>query len=71
MERAQGCGQRACGPVWLRNALAAQVLAAASTPEKRAALKRRLQSSAQKVFSMSRYAQAIGDEAEALMRQRA
>jgi glycosyltransferase involved in cell wall biosynthesis len=67
----EGYADELVAPYMDIDAMAAQVLAAASTPEKRAALKRRLQSSAQKVFSMSRYAQAIGDEAEALMRQRA
>lgn len=67
----EGYADELVAPYMDVDAMAAQVLAAASTPEKRAALKRRLQSSAQKVFSMSRYAQAIGDEAEALMRQRA
>lgn len=67
----EGYADELVAPYMDIEAMAAQVLAAASTPEKRAALKLRLQSSAQQVFSMSRYAQAIGDETEALMRQRA
>lgn len=67
----EGYAEELVAPYMDVNAMADQVLAAASTPEKREALKRRLQSSAQNVFSMSRYAQAIGDEAEALMRQSA
>lgn len=53
------------------DAMASQVLAHAQTAAQRAALRQRLQDTAQQVFSMERYAQVLGDEVEALLRARA
>lgn len=67
----EGYADELVSPYMDTDAMAAQVLAVAGTASQREALKHRLHASSQKVFSMSRYAQVIGDEAEALMRQRA
>ncbi|MFY9477847.1 MAG: glycosyltransferase [Aquabacterium sp.] len=67
----EGYADELVAPYLDADAMASQVLAVARTHEQRQALKQRLQHTAHKVFSMERYTQAIGDEAEALLSSRA
>ena len=63
----QGYGGELVAPYLDPHAMANQVLTFARTSEQRAELRQRLKLTATQVFSMDRYAQILGDEANALL----
>lgn len=65
----EGYADELVAPYMDVDAMASQVAAVVVNPEHRHALGKRLQATAQNVFSMGRYAQSIGNEVDALLRK--
>jgi len=65
----EGYGNELVSPYMDTDAMAAQVAAVVVNPDHRYAMGKRLQATARNVFSMSRYAQSIGNEVDTLLRK--